>query len=329
MDEALAKRAKNKVKKCPHCSKPVAFTINNCNGCGTDISKTEISYTNNIFVAFIYGIQKGPFPFTISVRLQTPEFLAFDDLLSLCPCHLNIIPTTQYMADWRYLLKEPKMGKMIMEDLFGNAWSVVKDQFLRNEAWRKKIFKGSPTDEDIKVHVAAGFNFPPSQYQLHLQFMVPPFVPHHYFQYLNGLHFTYGRFFPVEYVRAVLDLDIPYAVTEETSVEEIVNFYEEKGVSYDKIHHECYARYGASHTALANWQKEDFEGLVVGNRFWRFSDENGGTYLEVMDEDVKALNERDKMMLQNYGRPYNAGKPTGTYYKFSKKVESNDVKVWT
>ena len=59
-----------------------------------------MTYSHNIFMGFIYGVQKGPFPFTISIRLQTPDMLAFDDLLALCPCHLNIIPTTAYISDW-------------------------------------------------------------------------------------------------------------------------------------------------------------------------------------------------------------------------------------
>jgi len=49
---------------------------------------------------------------------------------------------------------------------------------------------------------------------------------------------------------------------------------------------------------------------------------------EVIGEEVKVVGEVDKVVLQNYGRPYIGGKPTGTYYKFAKKVEDNDVKVW-
>jgi len=325
-DEDLKKKAKNKVRKCPSCSKAVAFTLSHCNSCRAELSKVEISFTNNIFVGFMYGIQKGPFPFTVSIRMQSPEYLVFDDLLALCPCHLNIIPTTQYMPDWRYLLKNPKEGKKIVEELFENAWGAVKNQFLANKTWRHSIIAGDPSDEVLKGHIAAGFNYPPSQYQIHLQFMLPPFIPFHYFQYLNGLHFTYNRFFPVEYVRAVLELGVPYDVKEDTPVEDIVNFYESKGVSYHKIHGSCYQRYGASHVILGNWKREDFEGFVVENKFYKFSEDFKG--VEVPEEDVKGLSEKDKNVLQNYGRPYSGGKPSGTYYKFAKKVENKDVKFW-
>ena len=42
-----------------------------------------------------------------------------------------------------------------------------------------------------------GLNFPPSQYQLHLQFMLPPLMPFHWKLYKEGVHFTPGRFFPL------------------------------------------------------------------------------------------------------------------------------------
>jgi hypothetical protein len=52
----------------------------------------------------------GPFPFTISVRSMAEDIIVFDDLLSLTPCHLNVVPTNMYCADWRYLLLKPKEG---------------------------------------------------------------------------------------------------------------------------------------------------------------------------------------------------------------------------
>jgi hypothetical protein len=194
-DDNFAKRTKNKVRKCPACGKAVAFTLSNCNSCSADVSKSEITYTNNVFTGFMYGIQKGPFPFTISIRFQSPDYLVFDDLLALCPCHANVIPTSKYLTDWRYLLKKPLEGKALVEELFNTTWSTVKNQFLANGEWRKKLIAGNYSDEEIRGHVIAGFNYPPSQYQLHLQFMLPPFIPFHYQQYLNGLHFTPGRFF--------------------------------------------------------------------------------------------------------------------------------------
>jgi len=278
-------------------------------------------------MGFIYGIQKGPFPFTISIRFQSPEYLVFDDVLSLCPCHLNVIPTTKYLPDWRYLLKKPKEGKILIEELFNITWSSLTKYFLSSKDWKNKILsaQGNSSEDILRGHVAAGFNYPPSQYHLHLQFMLPPFTPFHYQQYLNGLHFTPGRFFPIEYVIAILQLNIPYEVKEDTPVEDIVKFYEEKGISYDKIHRECYIRYGNSHLELSNYNPGDFEGVIIGNKFYKFASDGN---LEETQEDIKGIIEKDKNLLQNYGRPYQAGKPTGSYYKYAKKVGENNIEIW-
>jgi hypothetical protein len=43
----------------------------------------------------------------------------------------------------------------------------------------------------------------------------------------QGMHFTYERFFPLEYIKAVLSLNIRYPglVNETTKIEEIIEFY--------------------------------------------------------------------------------------------------------
>ncbi len=52
----------------------------------------------------------GNFPYTISMRYEDESVLVFDDLLSLTPAHLNVIPTNQYIPDWRYLCNNPRLG---------------------------------------------------------------------------------------------------------------------------------------------------------------------------------------------------------------------------
>lgn len=44
-------------------------------------------------------------------------------------------------------------------------------------AWRHVWLKGPPSLEAMREYVVAGLNYPPSQYQLHLQFMVLPLRP--------------------------------------------------------------------------------------------------------------------------------------------------------
>ena len=52
---------------------------------------------------------------TVSLRYEDEESLVFDDLLALSPCHLNSVPTTAYIPDWRYLLKDPAQGLALID----------------------------------------------------------------------------------------------------------------------------------------------------------------------------------------------------------------------
>ena len=97
-ESVLVRQSKNKVKKCVKCGKPCAFTLHNCNSCGASLKAVKISYTNNVFTGFVFGIKKGPFPFTISKRSETKDVLVFDDLLALTPAHVNCIPTNVYVV---------------------------------------------------------------------------------------------------------------------------------------------------------------------------------------------------------------------------------------
>jgi len=118
----------------------------------------------------------------------------------------------------------------------------------------------------------------------------------------------------------VFELGIPYPVTTETTLEELFEFYKVRGVDYNAIWEYEYKRYGESHKALANWQREDFSYVFSGGKAYRGKDVVAG-----VDESKTQAN--DKLVLQNYGRPYD-GKPTGTYYKFAKRLRS-DVDDWT
>ena len=50
---------------------------------------------------------------------------------------------------------------------------------------------------------------------------------------------------------------------------------------------------------------------------------------KAVDGDPKDMTNKDKVTLQNYGRPYANGKPSGTYYKFAREPGApNDLKEW-
>jgi hypothetical protein len=59
-------------------------------------------------------------------------------------------------------------------------------------------------DAFYAAYLAAGFNHPPSQNQLHLQCMYPGLVPYQYWMFQRHHLFTEGRFFTFEYVEAAL-----------------------------------------------------------------------------------------------------------------------------
>lgn len=40
-----------------------------------------------------------------------------------------------------------------------------------------------------------------------MQYILPPLLPFQYQMYLDGQHFSHGRFFPLEYIKALLSLD--------------------------------------------------------------------------------------------------------------------------
>ena len=83
----------NDVKKCAACGKVCAVTMKACNGCGDSLVETPITKTNNVFLGFVHGVAKGPFPFRISTRSETERMLVFDDPLAITRAHTCAIPT--------------------------------------------------------------------------------------------------------------------------------------------------------------------------------------------------------------------------------------------
>lgn len=196
----------NKVKKCSSCNKPNGFTLSVCNQCGADLTQVDVSHTNNVFSGFAFGFEKaGPIPLKISLRSSTRDFIVMDDLLALAPLHFNVIPTSQYIPDWRYLLLYPERGLRLITEMY-DACVAAGKVLMSQEEWRSKFFRTASSSEafDFYQHIGAGFNYPPSQYQLHIQFIAPCMLPFQWAQTIKGVHFTYKRFFPFAFVKEVL-----------------------------------------------------------------------------------------------------------------------------
>jgi len=127
-DPVTQARLNNSVKVCANCGKPCAVTLENCNACGASLKEVPLSYNDNVFMGFIYGIEQGKFPYKISLRAQTPDFLCFDDPLQVSPCHLNAIPTSVYCPDLRYLFTDPPRGLALLENMFDLAATTALEQ---------------------------------------------------------------------------------------------------------------------------------------------------------------------------------------------------------
>ena len=84
-----------------------------------------------------------------------------------------------YIPDLRCLFENPVRGHALLLQMKQQTWEVALEQYLGNTEWRSKLLQDSAslTDDALATHVCAGLNYPPSQYQLHLQFMLPPFTP--------------------------------------------------------------------------------------------------------------------------------------------------------
>eukprot|EP00439_Symbiodinium_sp_Y106_P066150 s2121_g10.t1 len=318
-DDAVAlERLQNSVKVCKMCGKPCAFTLSSCNACGASLKDVQRSFSDNIFMGFIYGIAKGKFPYKISMRAQTPDFLCFDDPLQCSSCHLNAIPTSVYCCDMRYLFTDPSRGLALILELRRIAAEAALEQYWKDEAYREKVWNGHPRPEkweDLTDFVVMGFNFPPSMFQLHLQFIHLPLLPFHYSRFIDGEHFTYRRFFPLEYMQQALARGdaVKMAIASDTDISDIIDKVKAAGVDYDVVYAACMERAHAMQRKFAPWKAADFCYRVSKESIAELSG------AERRDLDPKEVQKSDAVALQNYGRPYDEnGKPTGTYYKYAK-----------
>jgi len=318
-DQVAMDRLRNKVKVCKNCGKPCAYTLTECNSCGASLYGIDISHSDNVFMCFTFGIGAGRFPLKISLRKQSKDFLCFDDMLSMSVCHLNVIPTSVYCPDLRYLFTDPARGLALINNLYDFGATAAMDLFWSDAEFRRKYWndeKPPASPMDLYPMALCGMNFPPSQFQLHLQFIHAPMLPFHFAQARMENHFHYRRFFPLEYLRRALALGerVKMSVNDDTDIEDIITKVEELGVNYDEVQVSLLRRCRRMQERFSPWQEEDFEDYVIGNRVLDIE-----TLAVKPDDDPKKIQVGDTSALQNYGRPYTQeGKPTGTYYRYPK-----------
>merc|ERR1712224_624255 len=104
-----------------------------------------------------------------------------------------------------------------------------------------------------------------------------------------------------------------------TPIDDVIEYFNKKGVRYSDIHRETLERYENSDRQLAQWPSAGFGACVIdGTTVVRTTPSN----TDELDTAAK-IQAADKDILQNYGRPYKDGKPTGTYYSFAKTPGSD------
>jgi len=319
--EELLQTLWNKVKACPRCGKSCAYTLDTCNSCNESLENVKITCTENFFTGFMYGVAAGKIPYKISIRWQDKDFMCFDDPLAMTPCHLNTIPTSVYVPDLRFLFADPKRGLALVDRLLDVARNACHDQFWGHTAFREAYFAGEerPSSTEVGEFALSGMNFPPSMFQLHLQFIHPPLLPFHFNMFMLDGHFSHKRFFPVDYLHKALALGdkVKMKVDDNTDIQTIVDMVNKQGVNYDEYHSALLRKCTALQRRWSPWRESMFKYQVV----------NGTTAIPVGRDmmvnnlDIKQVQKDDCKTIQNYGRPYGSdGKPSGTYYKYAKKA---------
>lgn len=280
-DPGLKQFIHQRTKLCPGCGKPNAVTLPRCNGCSKDLARVEETVTDNTFAGFIYGVDQLTLRpglavnGRISIRQESESFLCFDDTLQMSGvCHLNCIPTYVRIPDIRYLLLNPTEGISIIKVMRDTCRTAMMNHFP------------GVTIQDCAI----GFNLPPSQYQLHLQCIALPLTPVRYQEFLDGTHFTEGRFYPYHYVKSLLEFQTGSSRPTDNKLptdDELTERWKEamrdlehaqnasrRRLSYKDAWNETMRRYKTRHLQRAKWTPDRFAAHVLYEKRCVFHDSN-------------------------------------------------------
>ena len=303
----------NRVKICPRCSKSCGMTLLACNNCSFDISFQPVERSDNALMGFIYGLE----PFPTSIRYESENFLVYDDLMQTTVIHLNSIPTNVYIPDFRYLFSNPEKGLEIIRNLFEAACQAAVGM-LANDNFRDKYFSTTAhnmineigLERFVKENVLCGFNYPPSQCQLHLQFILPPYVPYHAVLLATGKHSEMERFFVYEYVKECLEQLVSRRIKLEISeirdlngrelialMKSIVN------ADYYYAYHKAIRLHKKNENQFSNWNQNDFEFVIVDRRIvLPVSVLDGREAIPANQMKVSDLVKQDRITITSYGK---------------------------
>ena len=170
----------NRSRICSNCDQPNAFTMDECNKCG-GVTTIDIEPGKNIMILILNGEMK------IHILNYKSNVFMFLDPLQLCVDHYLAIPTDYWIPHWFWLLTNPVLGLEIVKRL-----------------------KREVDDYNTKIgynpnEIICGFNFPPSQFHLHLQVMPTKIYEAEQKNVEEKVHFKPYRFFDIDYVIKVLE----------------------------------------------------------------------------------------------------------------------------
>ena len=320
----------NTVKVCTKCGKSNAYTLLFCNGCKESIQYEPIKTSINIFICFSLGIRNAHIPLTISIRYQDVSILVFDDILAQGPIHFNAIPTSVYIPTWKVLLYKPQEGLHLVQTLLYYC-NKASEAFWENKDFCASITRKHPNTavcmDQLKARCYAGFNYPPSQYQLHLQYLSPILnIP---LKYSLKYAFTQNRFFSVDYVIKCLEAVVGTTehhtlLHDSVPIEELILYFNNNyGICYNE-YRDAFIENFKHDEELVGWHTSQFKGTIqYEDQMPVYKSDKGDIERVINIDDIV---QKDKQILQSYGRPYLNNKPSGSYYSYAKNL--SEIKHW-
>lgn len=200
--------------------------------------------------------------------------------------------------------------------------TVCLEQHWSDEKFRAAYLQAAPGREALRSMGTAGMNFPPSQQQLHLQYVHGPMLPFQYAVFKDGLHLQYKRFFPVQFLLDSLAAGdkVRLDVHENTDIEEIIQMAAVVGVDYDSYWSQMCAQVNTIQESCSPWREADFMYRIVGKNVY-----DAQTGQELPELNVKAIQAADVKRLQSYG--CGATEPGRCcYYPFAKRAA--EIESW-
>lgn len=299
----------NEAKVCDECGKSCAGMLSLCNGCNAKLS-TNLTKTPNALLAFTYGVQyignrENPRCAKFSLRYQDEKSFAFDDMMSRTPMHLCCVPS-DVIRDVKDLLSRENALEII-STLEEAGWRGIEASLTPE--WLAMV--NLPLSR-IRELLMCGFNGAPSQFQLHLHVKVPPLLPEDMFLTQQGSRFTYRRWLPLEYVKACAAIrPIPVLGPND----DICDVFDKLGdFNYDTMMKAAVERYVSASEEANLWREDWFTHRVIDGKV---IDAHG----KEADGSLGDWVMRDKLAMQNFGRPFVNGKPEPiNFYGYAPKV---------